>query len=292
MYRHAELLADWLGEERGVTDFRKHVAWYLKGFSVGSELRRALALASGLAELAGLLASSTRASRFRPRCSASRAGAPPAPAGWRCRRAGWPTGSPARCRSGPNWPTPAADRRLRSRPASGTLSRMDLESGAGLLHRLTCYTPDQDWDVPVDDPRVRHDLVPNDLDTIPPPVKQYDAGLPVTPLPRELPDPGISATAVLAGARLRAGRSTRRSSAGSSTSARAWSGPERDWGQVLFRAAGSAGGRFPLEVYASTRECRRAGRGALVRRSAMPGALTPGRACPGAGRAGGGRPAR
>ena len=55
MYRHAELLADWLGEERGVTDFRKHVAWYLKGFSVGSELRRALALASGLAELAELL---------------------------------------------------------------------------------------------------------------------------------------------------------------------------------------------------------------------------------------------
>jgi nifR3 family TIM-barrel protein len=55
MYRHAELLADWLGEERGVTDFRKHVAWYLKGFSVGSELRRALALASGLAELAALL---------------------------------------------------------------------------------------------------------------------------------------------------------------------------------------------------------------------------------------------
>jgi len=56
MYRHAELLADWLGEERGVVDFRKHVAWYLKGFSVGSELRSAMAQASGLAELAGLLA--------------------------------------------------------------------------------------------------------------------------------------------------------------------------------------------------------------------------------------------
>ncbi|HEX8768320.1 MAG TPA: tRNA-dihydrouridine synthase, partial [Jatrophihabitans sp.] len=55
MYRHAELLADWLGEERGVTDFRKHVAWYLKGFSVGGELRKALAMASGLAELADLL---------------------------------------------------------------------------------------------------------------------------------------------------------------------------------------------------------------------------------------------
>jgi nitroreductase len=28
---------------------------------------------------------------------------------------------------------------------------------------------------------------------------------------------------------------------------------QRDWGQALFRAAGSAGGRFPLEVYVSTR---------------------------------------
>ena len=55
MYRHAELLADWLGEERGVVDFRKHVAWYLKGFSVGSDLRTRLAMASGLTELADLL---------------------------------------------------------------------------------------------------------------------------------------------------------------------------------------------------------------------------------------------
>jgi len=52
MRRHAELLAEWLAdEERGVVDFRKHVAWYLKGFAVGSELRRALATASSLAEL-------------------------------------------------------------------------------------------------------------------------------------------------------------------------------------------------------------------------------------------------
>ncbi|HTZ43806.1 MAG TPA: tRNA dihydrouridine synthase DusB [Jatrophihabitans sp.] len=55
MYRHAELLSDWLGEERGVVDFRKHIAWYLKGFSAGGDLRRALAMSSGLAELRGLL---------------------------------------------------------------------------------------------------------------------------------------------------------------------------------------------------------------------------------------------
>jgi nifR3 family TIM-barrel protein len=57
MRRHAELLTAWLGNERdGCTDFRKHVAWYLKGFPVGGDLRRALAMASSLAELDDLLA--------------------------------------------------------------------------------------------------------------------------------------------------------------------------------------------------------------------------------------------
>ena len=57
MRRHAELLAEWLGDEaRGVIDFRKHVAWYLKGFPVGSEMRQRLAMTSSLAELDELLA--------------------------------------------------------------------------------------------------------------------------------------------------------------------------------------------------------------------------------------------
>ncbi|MEN8650543.1 tRNA dihydrouridine synthase DusB [Streptomyces sp. 21So2-11] len=52
MRRHAELLGEWIGDEtRGVIDFRKHVAWYLKGFSVGSEMRRKLAISSSLAEM-------------------------------------------------------------------------------------------------------------------------------------------------------------------------------------------------------------------------------------------------
>jgi nifR3 family TIM-barrel protein len=56
MRRHAQLLVDWIGDEqRGVTDFRKHVAWYLKGFAVGGEVRRALACSSTLAELDDLL---------------------------------------------------------------------------------------------------------------------------------------------------------------------------------------------------------------------------------------------
>lgn len=56
MVRHARLLGEWLGDEaRGVIDFRKHVAWYTKGFSVGSEARRRLAVAGSLDELAALL---------------------------------------------------------------------------------------------------------------------------------------------------------------------------------------------------------------------------------------------
>ncbi|MER7946942.1 tRNA dihydrouridine synthase DusB [Streptomyces sp. NPDC096079] len=52
MVRHARLLGEWLGDEaRGVIDFRKHVAWYLKGFAVGSEMRKKLAITSSLDEL-------------------------------------------------------------------------------------------------------------------------------------------------------------------------------------------------------------------------------------------------
>jgi nifR3 family TIM-barrel protein len=55
MRRHAELLAGWLGENHGLRDFRKHAAWYLKGFGVGSDLRSALVAVDTLAELDDLL---------------------------------------------------------------------------------------------------------------------------------------------------------------------------------------------------------------------------------------------
>ncbi|MEO3751267.1 tRNA dihydrouridine synthase DusB [Streptomyces sp. B6B3] len=56
MVRHARLLGEWLADEaRGVIDFRKHVAWYTKGFSVGSAQRRRLAVAASLDELRTLL---------------------------------------------------------------------------------------------------------------------------------------------------------------------------------------------------------------------------------------------
>ena len=56
MRRHAGLMVDWIGEDKGCRDFRKHVSWYLKGFPVGGDLRHALALISTLAELDDLLA--------------------------------------------------------------------------------------------------------------------------------------------------------------------------------------------------------------------------------------------
>ncbi|MEU6080900.1 tRNA dihydrouridine synthase DusB [Streptomyces sp. NPDC047108] len=56
MLRHAQLLGEWLEDEaRGVIDFRKHVAWYTKGFAIGSEMRKKLAVTSSLDELDALL---------------------------------------------------------------------------------------------------------------------------------------------------------------------------------------------------------------------------------------------
>jgi len=53
--RHAQLLADDYGEEKGCRDIRKHMAWYLKGFSVRQQVRQALGTVASLSELDGLL---------------------------------------------------------------------------------------------------------------------------------------------------------------------------------------------------------------------------------------------
>ncbi|MGH3366904.1 MAG: tRNA dihydrouridine synthase DusB [Nocardioidaceae bacterium] len=55
MRRHCELLVQLMGEERGCKEFRKHVAWYLKGFRAGGEVRRSLGLVSSMAALDHLL---------------------------------------------------------------------------------------------------------------------------------------------------------------------------------------------------------------------------------------------
>lgn len=54
--RHAELLTAEMGADRGIRELRKHTAWYLRGFAVGSEPRRRLGMVSGLDELDDLLA--------------------------------------------------------------------------------------------------------------------------------------------------------------------------------------------------------------------------------------------
>lgn len=55
MVRHAELLVDFFGDEgHGCRDFRKHVAWYFKGYPVGGELRKQFALIDALDELRAL----------------------------------------------------------------------------------------------------------------------------------------------------------------------------------------------------------------------------------------------
>ena len=55
--RHARLMVEHFGgEDRALREMRKHMAWYLKGYAVGGELRRSLGLVSTLAELDDLLA--------------------------------------------------------------------------------------------------------------------------------------------------------------------------------------------------------------------------------------------
>ncbi|MCK0089366.1 tRNA dihydrouridine synthase DusB [Rhodococcus sp. HNM0563] len=55
MRRHATLLADHHGEDKGMREIRKHIAWYLRGFPAGSEVRSSLARVSSLSELDDLL---------------------------------------------------------------------------------------------------------------------------------------------------------------------------------------------------------------------------------------------
>src|SRR4051812_32507527 len=126
---------------------------------------------------------------------------------------------------------------------------------ARLYHRLTSYGPDKDFPAkPVQHELVLQDFVSNDVATWPPQVKAYADGLPVVALPRDWPAPDDSATAVLAGRppaaalTLPALARTLFLSAGVVRT----SAPSHNR-TLLFRAAGSAGGRFPMELYLSAR---------------------------------------
>jgi nifR3 family TIM-barrel protein len=56
MLEHAELLSAWAGEPGGLRSFRKHAAWYTKGFRDSARLRERLSRVSSLAELRDQLA--------------------------------------------------------------------------------------------------------------------------------------------------------------------------------------------------------------------------------------------
>ncbi|MGI5272579.1 tRNA dihydrouridine synthase DusB [Nonomuraea sp. CA-218870] len=52
MARHATMMVEAFDTERyAIADFRKHIGWYLKGFTVGAELRRRVTTAGSLDEL-------------------------------------------------------------------------------------------------------------------------------------------------------------------------------------------------------------------------------------------------
>tara|TARA_B100000953_G_scaffold272169_1_gene243442 strand:+ start:381 stop:1376 length:996 start_codon:yes stop_codon:yes gene_type:complete len=52
---HAKLVVEWQGTEDALRTFRKHAAWYLTGFPVGSEIRRAIQQITSLIELEQVL---------------------------------------------------------------------------------------------------------------------------------------------------------------------------------------------------------------------------------------------
>ena len=56
MLRHGQLLVEYFeNEDRAMRDIRKHMAWYLKGFSVPREIRSSLGMVSSLVEMQELL---------------------------------------------------------------------------------------------------------------------------------------------------------------------------------------------------------------------------------------------
>jgi SagB-type dehydrogenase family enzyme len=119
------------------------------------------------------------------------------------------------------------------------------------LHRLTSYPSDPDWDEPIDldaDPRLLQDFVALDLERLPWQYKRYEEDLPRRELPAELPGVGESAPSTLDLAQLA------RLLYLSSGVVRFSEWAPAHGGRFLFRASGSAGGRYPLELYAAVPE--------------------------------------
>ena len=140
------------------------------------------------------------------------------------------------------------------------------ETASQTLHRLTSYDagwyrahrsmPDADWPAPAADARLMVNFKTDDLSRFPWFYKRFGELLPRLPLPRNLPVTAAPAVDVLAG--------------GGEVGLRKLDLPglsrllylsagvvrtrERPGGTWLFRAAGSAGARFPLELYVAAPE--------------------------------------
>lgn len=131
-----------------------------------------------------------------------------------------------------------------------------VETATQTLHRLTSYEPGREWTEPVDDPRVVQDLEVNDMARLPWFFKRYEQPLPRVSLPRSLPATTAAAVTVLAGrAKVEAADlDLQQLSRLLHLSAGVVRTAARPYGSFLFRAAGSAGGRFPLELYVAVPE--------------------------------------
>jgi hypothetical protein len=124
------------------------------------------------------------------------------------------------------------------------------------LHRVTSYAPPWDsWDKAPDDPRAVQ-FEPNDLERLPWFYKRYAQELPRVPLPRELPSTEASTVEVLAGTAEVPGRELDLARLGRLLylAAGVVRTTTHRYGVWLFRAAGSAGARFPIELYVSVPE--------------------------------------
>lgn len=140
-----------------------------------------------------------------------------------------------------------------------------METATQTLHRLTCMnvdwyegcrTSNVAWPAPVDDPRVLTDLMTDDESRFPWFCKRYPESLPRRPLPRELPATTPQAVAVLAGTAAVAPADLDLPALSrllylSAGVVRTLDRGTRIW---LYRASGSAGARFPLELYVSVPE--------------------------------------
>jgi SagB-type dehydrogenase family enzyme len=127
---------------------------------------------------------------------------------------------------------------------------------ARAYHRLTSARLVNDSRAPAGDPRVVRGFQTDVPETFPAPCKQYPDELPTVPLPRRWARGAASATSVLAGRCMqpiaaldlpRLGRVLQLSAGIVRLAERS------DGRKYMFRASGSAGGRFPLELYLAAR---------------------------------------